>query len=236
MSERDISARLTALGLAATAASLDDIVAMATKKRWSPVQLLEHVLSLEERDRSRRGLDRRLKRSRLERFKPMADFDWNWPTKIDRSLVESALRLDFIEDARNIVLVAPQGLGKTMMAQNIVHQAVIHGHGALFISAARPRRAGVRTRPRAPIQVLRPRRTARHRRDRLPRLRCSKRRPAVSGHHPPLREEERRPHDQSRLPRLANHLSQRHLRHRPHRPRRSPRGRHRHRGRKLPRS
>jgi DNA replication protein DnaC len=123
MTERDISARLTALGLAATAAGLDDIVAMATKKRWSPVQLLEHVLSLEEQDRSRRGLDRRLKRSRLERFKPMADFDWNWPTKIDRSLVESALRLDFIEDARNIVLVAPQGLGKTMMAQNIVHQA-----------------------------------------------------------------------------------------------------------------
>lgn len=136
MSERDLSARLTALGLAATAAGLDDIIAMATKKRWSPVQLLEHVLALEEQDRSRRGLDRRLKRSRLERFKPMADFDWNWPTKIDRPLVESALRLEFIEDARNIVLVAPQGLGKTMMAQNIVHQAVIHGHGALFISAA----------------------------------------------------------------------------------------------------
>ena len=33
MSERDISARLTALGLAATAASLDDIVAVATNKR-----------------------------------------------------------------------------------------------------------------------------------------------------------------------------------------------------------
>ena len=81
MSERDISARLTALGLVATAAGLDDIVAMATKKRWSPVQLLEHVLSLEEQDRSRRGLDRRLKRSRLERFKPMADFDWNGPPR-----------------------------------------------------------------------------------------------------------------------------------------------------------
>lgn len=136
MTERDIVARLAALGLVATASGFDDLVAMATKKRWSPVQIFEHVLSIEEQERSRRGLQRRLKRSRLERFKPMVDFDWNWPSKIDRPLVESALRLDFIEDARNIVLVAPQGLGKSMIAQNIVHQAVIQGHGALFISAA----------------------------------------------------------------------------------------------------
>lgn len=84
MTERDIAARLTALGLVATASGFDDLVAMATKKRWSPVQIFEHVLSIEEQERSRRGLQRRLKRSRLERFKPMVDFDWNWPTKIDR--------------------------------------------------------------------------------------------------------------------------------------------------------
>jgi DNA replication protein DnaC len=66
----------------------------------------------------------------------MADFDWNWPKKIDRDLVESAVRSDFIESARNVVLVAPQGLGKTMIAQNIAHQAVLSGHGVLFISAA----------------------------------------------------------------------------------------------------
>jgi len=136
MSERDLKAWLVSLGLVATASALDDIVALATKKRWSPVQLFEHVLTLEEQERSRRGLDRRLKRSRLERFKHIADFDWNWPTKIDRPLVESTLRLDFITDARNIVLVAPQGLGKTMIAQNIVHQAAVNGHGVLFISAA----------------------------------------------------------------------------------------------------
>lgn len=136
MTEPDLRARLSALGLLATAAHLDDIVALVTKKRWGPVELFEYILTLEDQERSRRGVERRLKRSRLERFKPMADYDWNWPTKIDRPLVESVLRLDFIRDAHNVVLVSPQGLGKTMIAQNIVHQAALAGHGVLFITAA----------------------------------------------------------------------------------------------------
>jgi DNA replication protein DnaC len=132
----DLAARLRALGLLVAASSLDDLIATATKKRWGAQQLLEYISDTEEKDRARRGLERRMARSRLERFKPIADFDWNWPTKIDRGLVESAARLDFIDSARNIVLVAPQGLGKTMIAQNIAHQAVLAGHGVLFLSAA----------------------------------------------------------------------------------------------------
>jgi DNA replication protein DnaC len=132
----DLADRLRPLGLLVTAATLDDLIASATKKRWGAQQLLEYVADTEEKDRARRGLERRMSRSRLERFKPMADFDWNWPTKIDRGLVESALRLDFLEPGRNVVLVAPQGLGKTMIAQNIAHQTVLAGKSVLFISAA----------------------------------------------------------------------------------------------------
>jgi len=36
----------------------------------------------------------------------MADFDWAWPKQIDRDAVEAALRLDFLEKAHNVVLVA----------------------------------------------------------------------------------------------------------------------------------
>ncbi len=85
----DLRARLRTLGLLTLSSSLDDLVALATKKRWGPTDILEHVADLEEKDRARRGLERRMSRSRLERFKPMADFDWNWPSAIDRPLVES---------------------------------------------------------------------------------------------------------------------------------------------------
>jgi DNA replication protein DnaC len=136
MSDKSLRERLHGLGLIGAADNLDDVIALATKQRWSPAQLLEHLADIEERERSRRSLERRLSRSHLGRFKPIADYDWNWPTKIDRPLVESAVGLHFLGAARNVVLVAPQGLGKTMVAQNIAHQAIIAGHSDHFDTAA----------------------------------------------------------------------------------------------------
>jgi hypothetical protein len=40
----DFTARLRGLGLCVTASTLDDIVATATKKRWSATELLEYVV------------------------------------------------------------------------------------------------------------------------------------------------------------------------------------------------
>jgi DNA replication protein DnaC len=128
--------RLVTIGLRHTAGQLDDLVAMATRKRWSPTQILEHVVEIEDHERAQRSLERRLARSRIGRFKSIADFDWAWPSKIDRDAVESALRLDFLKENRNVVLVAPQGLGKTMIAQNIAHEAILKGHSVLFLTAA----------------------------------------------------------------------------------------------------
>jgi DNA replication protein DnaC len=127
---------LRAIGLTHTAAELDDLVALATKRRWNATQLLEHIAEAEQRERAAKSLERRIRRSKLGGFKPLADFDWNWPRRIDRDAVDTAMQLDFLDGARNIVLVAPQGLGKTMIAQNIAHAALLAGHGALFVTAA----------------------------------------------------------------------------------------------------
>lgn len=127
---------LKAIGLTNTAAELDDLVALATKRRWNAMQLLEHITEAEQRERAKRSLERRIGRSRLGGFKPVADFDWTWPKRIDRPAVEAAIQLDFLTEARNVVLVAAQGLGKTMIAQNIVHAALLAGHSALFVTAA----------------------------------------------------------------------------------------------------
>jgi len=66
----------------------------------------------------------------------MADFDWAWPKRVDPDAVEAAPRLAFLAEARNIVLIANQGLGKTIIAQNIGHQAVPAGHSVLFVTAS----------------------------------------------------------------------------------------------------
>jgi DNA replication protein DnaC len=88
---------------------------------------LAQILAWEEEERARRSLERRLRRSRLAAFKPLADFDWNWPKKIDRAQVEDLFRLDWLHSATNVVLVGPNGVGKTMIAKNLAHQAVLAG-------------------------------------------------------------------------------------------------------------
>lgn len=127
---------LRALGLRRTAEDLADFLARATKGRWSPTVLLEELARAEAQDRARRSLERRLARARLGRFKPMAEFDWTWPKALDRAAVERVLRLEFLPDASNVLLVGAQGLGKTMIARNVAHQAVLQGYSVRYVAAA----------------------------------------------------------------------------------------------------
>lgn len=131
-----LSSQLHQIGLCAVPAQLDDFIARATKSRWSTRQILEQLVKAEAAERSRRSLERRLRISGIKSFKPMADFDWSWPTKIQREVIERALTLDFMGSALNLILVGRNGLGKTMIAQNICHAAVLAGHSVLFRSAA----------------------------------------------------------------------------------------------------
>ena len=131
-----LSSQLRRLGLTRSADDLNDLLARAATARWTPVAFLEALATTELEDRAHRSLERRFKRARLGRFKPMADFEWSWPKALDRPLVEQVLTLHFLSRAENLVLVGAQGLGKTMIAKNTVHQAILHGHSALFITAA----------------------------------------------------------------------------------------------------
>src|SRR6266496_6764405 len=132
----DLVSQLTCIGLNTVAQNLDDFIARATKGRWSPRTILEEVSRTEARERARLSLERRLRMSGIKSFKAMADFDWNWPKKIERDVIERALTLDFVEERRNLVLLGANGVGKTMIAKNLAYQAAHAGHSILFVTAA----------------------------------------------------------------------------------------------------
>lgn len=105
---------------------------------WSEIDAADWVALLvqwEEEERSRRSLERRLREAQIGRFKPLCDFDWAWPTNCDRAAIEDLMSLEFIKTFSNVVLVGPNGIGKSMLARNLAHQALIQGHTVLFTTA-----------------------------------------------------------------------------------------------------
>ena len=124
---------LESLRLRAKALQLHGLLA-----HWSDIATADWVESLlqwEEEERARRSLERRLRDAHIGRFKPLCDFDWVWPKRCDRAAVEELISLDFLKEATNVVLAGPNGVGKSTLARNIAHHAVVHGHTVLFTTA-----------------------------------------------------------------------------------------------------
>jgi len=123
----DLDNRARALGLYGLVEHLPDLGG----EDWPST-----LLGWEEQERSRRSLERRMKMARLGRFKPLADFDWGWPSKLDRGHVSELFTLKFVEDGANIVWLGPNGVGKTMLAKNLAHACLMGGYSARFTTAS----------------------------------------------------------------------------------------------------
>ena len=123
----DRSRRLNALGLRGVVEHLEEF----EDGKWLP-----RLIEIEEADRAQRGLDRRLRNAKLGRFTHFADFDSTWPKRIDHDQLEELFTLGFIEEAANVILMGPNGVGKTMIAKNLAYQAILKGHTARFLTAS----------------------------------------------------------------------------------------------------
>jgi DNA replication protein DnaC len=121
-----LRARAAALHLHGLVAHWPEVGAAA----WVPP-----LLQWEADEHAHRSLERRLRAAHIGRFKPVADFDWKWPKRCDRAAIEGLFTLEFLNDATNIVLLGPNGVGKSMLARNLAHQALTHGKTVLFTTA-----------------------------------------------------------------------------------------------------
>jgi DNA replication protein DnaC len=98
---------------------------------------LESLLRNEEAERARIGLERNRRNAKIGELKLMADFDWSWPEEINRELVEELLLLSFLkEKGTNVALIGPNGVGKSMIMQNIAYNALVEGYKARFVPAS----------------------------------------------------------------------------------------------------
>ena len=97
---------------------------------------LPKLVAIEEQERKRRSLERRLRAARIGSFKSITDYDWTWPKRVDREAIDELVSLKFVEEGINAVLLGPNGVGKTMILRNIAHQATLRGHTVRFTTAS----------------------------------------------------------------------------------------------------
>lgn len=96
----------------------------------------ERLLEWEETEARERRQKRLLGATKIGDVEPIQNFDWSWPQKIPRDLIDDLLSLGFLNQKANVVFLGSSGLGKTMLAKNLVHEAARAGHEALFVQAA----------------------------------------------------------------------------------------------------
>lgn len=127
--------RLKQLELQYAVENLEALTREAAQKRWSHQVFLDRLLEGECQRRDINTVKRRIQQARFPVLKGLEGFDWNWPKKINRPLVEDLFRLSFLEDSSNVIFLGGVGLGKSHLASALGRQACEKGHSVLFTSA-----------------------------------------------------------------------------------------------------
>jgi DNA replication protein DnaC len=107
----------------------------ALEKNWPPLDFLTRLSEGEVLRRKDHATQRRLQAARFPVIKILQQFDWTWPTKINRPQVQNLFRLSFLQDKGNVIFMGGVGLGKTHLATALAHEACLSGHSVLFTTA-----------------------------------------------------------------------------------------------------
>jgi DNA replication protein DnaC len=128
---------LRSLKLSGMLDTLESRLAQAHAGELGHVEFLQTLCEDELSRRDAAGIVRRVRAARFEQLCAMEDFDFNANPKIPAALIRDLATLRFVEASESVILHGPVGVGKTMVAQALGHQACRRGYSALFTKTSR---------------------------------------------------------------------------------------------------
>ena len=130
-----LRAQLASLKLSHLLERFEPMAQEAGAEQWSHVEYLARLIEGEAHAREDRSIQRRVGLARFPVLKTLDQFDWNWPSKINRPQIQNLFRLRFIEEKGNVIFIANVGLGKSHLSIALGHAACLRGYPVLFTTA-----------------------------------------------------------------------------------------------------
>ena len=97
-------------------------------------QILAPILEAEVQAREIKQIRYLLQRSGIKRIKRFEDFDWKFNPKLSREKFMAFRNSPWIDNAQNLLLIGPSGVGKSHLASALCYEAIQQGIATAFIS------------------------------------------------------------------------------------------------------
>ena len=132
-----LAATLRTLGLSGMLETLDARLAQAHAGDLGHLEFLQTLCEDEIARREAAALVRRVHAARFEQTVTLEEFDFGFNPQVPAALIRDLATLRFLDAGESVILHGPVGVGKTMVAQALGHQACRRGHAVLFTKTSR---------------------------------------------------------------------------------------------------
>jgi DNA replication protein DnaC len=133
---QQLRGHLATLKLHDAAEHLPAVLDAATAEGLTPTATLERLFAIEVSATEARRLAGRLRFASLPTPATLEDFDYDAAPAVDPKLIAELGTCRYLENATNILLIGPPGLGKTHLAVGLARKAAEAGYRTYFTTAA----------------------------------------------------------------------------------------------------
>lgn len=107
----------------------------ATKAKLSYQEFLARMVDLEVLAQLDRSMNHRIHAAGFPQLKRLEEFDFTYQPQLDEKLIRELASMNFLQDAKNIILLGPPGVGKTHLAVALGIKACQQRKRVAFYSA-----------------------------------------------------------------------------------------------------